>query len=188
MSYDPHQMPPTRQMGAQQPPAYPQHGYGPPVPQQPQQGYAQQPTWVPPTPVKKPWTPGKVIALVFGLVALFCVGVAVLPSSSDKPASSPEKAAALPVTSAARKGAPASLSPPEAAAKVAMPDVKGQNAAVAQDYLEKLGFSNVTFGTQDEQEGFVVLPENWTVKKQSTTAGRKIPTDTLIVLTCTKIN
>lgn len=67
-----------------------------------------------------------------------------------------------------------------------MPDLVGENAAVADDRLRKLGFTNIQFGSQDENDTVVLLLANWTVTKQSTKAGMKVPVDTLIVLTCTK--
>lgn len=122
-----------------------------------------------------------VVSVMIGCVAL-------LGPSQNKPQ---ESTAAKDVPTATptptrKTGKPAPLSPPDEVASVRMPDVKGQNAAVAEDHLSKLGFTNIDFGTQDPVEGFVVLPENWTVKKQSAKPGRKILADTLIVLTCTK--
>jgi tetratricopeptide (TPR) repeat protein len=86
----------------------------------------------------------------------------------------------------AERGASSPLSPPDKPAKVKMPDVRDQNAAAAENYLKKLGFTNIDFGSQDEYDTLVLLPENLTVKKQSTKVGRKIPTDMLIVLTCAR--
>lgn len=73
-----------------------------------------------------------------------------------------------------------------APAEAVMPDLVGENAAVADDRLRKLGFTNIQFGSQDENDTVVLLLANWTVTKQSTKAGMKVPVDTLIVLTCTK--
>jgi hypothetical protein len=133
----------------------------------------------------------KAVGVGVGLLFAVCVGAGILGSLNDSssPKAAPTAAAAVPVptVTTARPGTPPPLSPVEEAKPVAMPDVRGQNAAVARDYLTKLGFTNVTFGSQDELDTWVVLPENWTVKQQSTKTGRKIPTDTLIVLTCTKI-
>jgi beta-lactam-binding protein with PASTA domain len=67
-----------------------------------------------------------------------------------------------------------------------MPNVVKKNAAVAQDELEKLGFTKIQFGSQDAEDKVVLLVSNWTVTKQSTAAGAQVATDTLIVLTCTK--
>ncbi|RAO01591.1 hypothetical protein GAR05_01762 [Micromonospora saelicesensis] len=67
-----------------------------------------------------------------------------------------------------------------------MPNVVGKNAAVAADQLRKLGFTEVQYGSQDENDTVVLLASNWTVTKQSAKAASKVPSDTLIVLTCTK--
>jgi hypothetical protein len=67
-----------------------------------------------------------------------------------------------------------------------MPNVVGQNAAVAKDHLGKLGFKNVELGSKDADNQVVILPENWTVTTQSAAAGTQVATDTLIVLGCTK--
>ncbi|MEV0217839.1 hypothetical protein, partial [Micromonospora sp. NPDC050695] len=62
----------------------------------------------------------------------------------------------------------------------------GSNAAGAQDKLKRLGITNIKLGSQDEFDTLVILPENWTVKKQSQKAGAKVALDELVVLTCTK--
>ena len=67
-----------------------------------------------------------------------------------------------------------------------MPDLIGKNAAVARIELERLGFRDVRFGSQDAGDPDVVLPQNWTVTRQSAAAGAQVPTDTAIVLTCTR--
>ncbi|MEU0562621.1 PASTA domain-containing protein [Dactylosporangium maewongense] len=79
-------------------------------------------------------------------------------------------------------GAPATT----AAATVAMPNLVGMNAAAARIELERLGFGDVRFGSQDAAETSVVLPQNWTVTRQSAAAGARVPTTTAIVLTCTR--
>ncbi|TDC80078.1 PASTA domain-containing protein [Micromonospora sp. KC606] len=67
-----------------------------------------------------------------------------------------------------------------------MPDLKGLNAAVADDKLRKLGFTNVQYGSQDEKDKLVLMLVNWTVTKQSAKAGTKLAADDLVVVTCTK--
>jgi beta-lactam-binding protein with PASTA domain len=71
-------------------------------------------------------------------------------------------------------------------ASITMPDVVGQNAAVAADKLKKLGFTNIDFGTVDGRQ-FVALPQNWTVKTQSTPPGENLRADAKIVLGCAKV-
>ncbi len=67
-----------------------------------------------------------------------------------------------------------------------MPDLVGENAAVADDTLRRLGFTNIQYGSQDKDDKFVIWLPNWTVTKQSVEPGEEVPLDTLIVLTCTK--
>ena len=57
---------------------------------------------------------------------------------------------------------------------------------MAADELRKLGFTNIQFGSQDEDDKVVILPSNWTVTKQSAKADKSLPSVSLIVLTCTK--
>jgi beta-lactam-binding protein with PASTA domain len=69
---------------------------------------------------------------------------------------------------------------------IEMPDLVGKNAAVADDELQKAGFTNVDFGSQDKDDKIVIVRANWTVTKQSAKAGDKLKSDAKIVLTCTK--
>ena len=66
-----------------------------------------------------------------------------------------------------------------------MPDVVGQNASVALDKLNKLGFTNVDLGTVDGRP-VVVIAQNWTVKTQSAKAGDQLAPDDKIVLGCVR--
>ncbi|WP_213453353.1 PASTA domain-containing protein [Rhizomonospora bruguierae] len=138
-----------------------------------------------------------ILAGVAGLVVGCCGGIGIGSSLKDKPA---EKATAS--TAEATTEAPAVVAEPPAptptattpptppsttaAASAVMPDVVGQNAAVAEDELRRLGFTKIQLGSQDEHDTVVILAANWTVTKQSTGAGERVPLDTLIVLTCTK--
>jgi uncharacterized protein YceK len=81
---------------------------------------------------------------------------------------------------------PAPAAPVTSATSVAIlvvPDETNKNAAVALDELHKLGFTNVDLGTVDGHK-FVVLPQNWTVKNQSTAPGTKLASNAKIVLGC----
>lgn len=145
-----------------------------------------------------------IIAIVGGGVAflLLCLGGLYIigseeqqkQSTSSPNAGGTSAAALLPeaqATTAAPAEASSSAPPPSSAAPtgpktVTMPKVTGENAAVADDKLRKLGFTNIQYGSQDEDDKVVLLLTNWTVTKQSTKAGAKVKTDTLIVLTCTK--
>lgn len=107
---------------------------------------------------------------------------AVMPEVAATTAAPTEAPTAAPTSAAARTSSPSPAGPKT----VAMPKVTGENAAVADDRLRKLGFTNIQYGSQDRDDTVVLLLSNWTVTKQSTKAGVKVKTDTLIVLTCTK--
>ncbi|HET8658649.1 MAG TPA: PASTA domain-containing protein [Micromonosporaceae bacterium] len=84
-------------------------------------------------------------------------------------------------------GAPGPPAAPSSApALITMPDVVGQNAAVAVDKLTKLGFTDIDLGTVDGRS-VVVLPQNWVVKDQSAKPGERLPADAKIVLGCARI-
>jgi beta-lactam-binding protein with PASTA domain len=70
-------------------------------------------------------------------------------------------------------------------ASVTVPDEVGKNAAVALDELHRLGFTNVDLGTVDGHK-FVVLPQNWTVRTQSSAPGTRLPGNAKIVLGCAR--
>jgi uncharacterized protein YceK len=80
---------------------------------------------------------------------------------------------------------PATPATPTTPATLVMPDEVNKNAAVAVDELHKLGFTNVDLGTVDGHE-VVVLPQNWTVKTQSSAPGTRLRSDTKIVLGCAR--
>lgn len=146
------------------------------------------------------------IAIAVAGVLILCggaVGIATaLGDDPAEPAAQPPATSAPPGSAAAPQAIPTIIKsvvpstpvPPttpmpttSAAPKtLAVPNLVGNNAAVADDELRKLGFTNVNFGSQDKNDRVVLLLTNWTVTKQSTKAGQKVPADTLIVLTCTK--
>ncbi|WP_433612550.1 PASTA domain-containing protein [Dactylosporangium sp. CA-139114] len=123
-----------------------------------------------------------------------CAVVGLISNNSDKQshqAGSPTLAATAPQATVAgdhisTTAKTASASPSPSPKVVAMPNVVGKNAAVAMDELERLGFTKIQLGSQDREDTVVILAANWTVTKQSTAAGTEVPTDVLIVLTCTK--
>jgi hypothetical protein len=71
-------------------------------------------------------------------------------------------------------------------AQLTMPDVVGQNAAVALDVLDKTGFENIDLGTTDGRRA-VILPQNWTVEAQSAKPGEELAPDAKIVLGCARV-
>ncbi|MET8089780.1 PASTA domain-containing protein [Micromonospora sp. NPDC005220] len=145
-----------------------------------------------------------VVGLIAGSVALLigCCGGVAIGRSMGESDPEPTAIASIPVDvprtanapstpsvsaeSQATTGTPAAPPSSTAPAAVAMPNLVGQNAAVAADQLRELGFTKIQYGSQDEHDTVVLLASNWTVTKQSTKAGSKVSTDTLIVLTCTK--
>lgn len=143
------------------------------------------------------------IAIIAGVAVVLligcCTGLYIIGSQEQKDSASPlttptvaagqpqSEATSEPPAAVTSEPAAPSPSPSASAVKtVVMPKVTGENAAVADDKLRKLGFTNISYGSQDEDDKVVLLLTNWTVAKQSTKAGAKVKTDTLIVLTCTK--
>lgn len=143
------------------------------------------------------------IAIIAGVAVVLligcCTGLYIIGSQEQKDSASPlttptvaagqpqPGATSEPLAAVTSEAATPSPSPSASVAKtVTMPKVTGQNAAVADDKLRKLGFTNISYGSQDKNDTWVVLLQNWTVTKQSTKVGAKVSTDTLIVLTCTK--
>ena len=107
--------------------------------------------------------------------------------SSEDDATAPDPTPTAPVTATAAERTPdveQSTTPPPKT--VRMPKLVGENAAIAEDELNRMGFTNIDFGSQDEHDTVVLMKSNWTVTRQSTKAGAKVRTDRLIVLTCTK--
>ncbi|MER6755216.1 PASTA domain-containing protein [Micromonospora echinofusca] len=191
MTYQP---PDDRATWQGQPPPTGQFTYGPPSA----------------TPPRRKLGTGAIIGIAAGVVVLACCGITSIaaivggdatpetkPSATTvavaEPASPSVAATVAPTTAAVTP--PATATPPVTATApaeppapetVAMPNLKGMNAAVADDKLRKLGFTNVQYGSQDENDTVVLLLANWTVTKQSAKAGTKLAPDDLIVVTCTK--
>lgn len=134
---------------------------------------------VPPPPQKRPMSAGMALLVALGLsVAILFVG-GLFVTLTDRSVAPPRPAppvAADPTTPAATSVKPTMAT---------VPNVIGKNCAVAGDELERAGFEEVNYGSVDVGET-VVLPSNWWVAEQSHPAGQTIPTDTLIVLGCTK--
>ena len=86
--------------------------------------------------------------------------------------------------------APAALTPAATAAApsiVTLPDVVGQNGAIAEDTLRSLGLTKVETAADATSGREVVLnPANWTVTKMEPKAGTQIRTDQTVVVTMTK--
>ena len=166
-------------------PPFPGQASGPPYPglppdEGPARFYGPPPYLAPP---RQTMSAVVILAIAFGAQAALCIVGGVLSSVAVNPA--PEPAATV-----TRAAAPATPKPTRtssrAPAMAAVPNLVGKNAAVAEAELEKLGFTNIKLGSVDKQDTVVILPENWKVAEQSHPPGRTIPTDTLVVLGCTK--
>ncbi|NMI01214.1 PASTA domain-containing protein [Pseudonocardia acidicola] len=68
-----------------------------------------------------------------------------------------------------------------------VPELKGQNGAIAESTLKGLGFTNVRLAADPASgKSLVALPENWTVTKVEPKAGTELPPTQLVVITMTK--
>lgn len=76
---------------------------------------------------------------------------------------------------------------PAAASTVTLPDVIGQNGAIAKETLEGLGLTNIRLAADPKSgKSTVFLPENWHVTKLEPKAGTEVRTDQTVVITMTK--
>jgi beta-lactam-binding protein with PASTA domain len=70
---------------------------------------------------------------------------------------------------------------------VMLPDVVGQNGAIAQDTLTTLGLTKLDLAADAASGHQIVLnPANWTVTKMEPKAGTSVRTDQAVVITMTK--
>jgi hypothetical protein len=101
-----------------------------------------------------PWIVGGTVAL-FAIIGS-CSGNHA-PAAAPAPAPPAVAPAPAPVAPAPAPVAPA---PAPAPAKVAVPNLVGENAAIAEDKLKDLGFTDIDFASVDKKDTVVVLPEN----------------------------
>lgn len=143
---------------------------------------------VPAKPAQRwPWIVGIVAAFFLGI----CFGIGVGAGWSQQPETvtgSPEvEPSDVPRRTPAASEPLSTFAPPSPAAKrITMPNLVGENASVAADKLRTLGFTKIRYGSADDEDSVVLLPQNWTVKAQSPKAGAQVSTGDLVVLTCTK--
>jgi outer membrane biosynthesis protein TonB len=71
---------------------------------------------------------------------------------------------------------------PPAAKKAVLPNVVGMNLQAAQDLMQATGFYVLDDQDDTGQHRFQVFDRNWVVTRQEPAAGKKVPTDTLVVL------
>jgi hypothetical protein len=188
-----HPYPPQEPTPSSGPP-YPGQPSGPPYPGMPQYGapqpppqfYGPSPYMPPPQPPRKPVSTPVILAIVFGVLAALCIGGGIISSVAedadpDPVATATRAAAAEPTTTRVTPN-----TTPAVPTMVTVPNLVGKNAAVASDELKRIGFTNIKFGSVDQYDTVVILPENWKVAEQSHVPGLTIATDTLFVLGCTK--
>jgi len=145
----------------------------------------QWPTVPPPRPPRAKIHPGVLIGLVAGgCVLLLCgllaftayvgrAGNGALPAFTPGPTFTGFPTFAAPTT------------PP--AVQLRIPTgLVGGNALIVHDQLERLGFTNVVYGSADPDDTFVVLAQNWTVRKVEPAEGTTLASNQPIVLTCSK--
>jgi hypothetical protein len=105
-------------------------------------------------------------------------GETTAPATEASPTESPTPDRAASTTPAYQSTEPVTLTIPD--------DLVGQNAAVAQDRLERMGFTRIEFGSVDPDNTVVLLPSNWTVMSVEPEPGSEVLSDSLLVLRCTK--
>lgn len=123
---------------------------------------------------------GATLAFTTSTAALLLLGGCGGPSAAPPVAT---------VTVQAPAPAPAALAPaaPVAPSTVTLPDVVGQNGAIAEDTLRSLGLTKVEMAADATSGRQVVLsPANWTVTKIEPKAGTEVRSDQTIVVTMTK--
>jgi hypothetical protein len=105
---------------------------------------------------------------------------------TSAPATVTVTAPALPVGGGG-SGSVSNTGPSAGVSAATVPDLRGQNGAIAESTLKSLGFTNIKLAADAKSgKSVVVLPENWTVTKVEPSAGTTAPTSQLVVLTMTK--
>jgi hypothetical protein len=72
------------------------------------------------------------------------------------------------------------------AGSITIPDLKGQNAKIAEDKLEALGLTNVTLASATTKYTMVLAPQNWTVVSSDPGAGTSVSASDDVILKVTK--
>ncbi|ROZ49410.1 hypothetical protein EEB13_05670 [Rhodococcus sp. WS3] len=186
---------PKQPFGQQPQQPYGQQPYG----QQPQQPYGQQPGqfgpppggYQPtqqPAPIQKkpkkwPWIVGGVVVI---LVIAGMVGGGDKEADEKTATVATSTVAIAPVAPQVTTKAAATTVEPVVAAEVTLPDVSGQNGAIVQDKLEKLGLTNVRLASADANDTVVIMVANWTAVSIEPAPGTIMAGDDLVVVTMTK--
>ncbi|MGH3669392.1 MAG: PASTA domain-containing protein [Pseudonocardiaceae bacterium] len=122
---------------------------------------------------------GTILTLTVTTAVLLLAGCGATPAPAPTTVTVPAPAPAAP-------GA-ASSDPTGAPKTVTLPDVIGQNGAIAQDALRTLGLTKVDLAADPTSGKEVVLnPANWHVTKIEPKAGTQVRTDQTVVVTMTK--
>jgi hypothetical protein len=146
---------------------------------------------MPPPPVRRGFSGAGVALIAVLALGAGCLGGVAVSSvgSTSGSAGVPSQSTIASATQAEPENTALPPVKKDKAHYVKLPDFKGQNAAIARQWLVDQGwneFTDIKLGSQDPYQTIVILPENWTVTKQSHKAGSKVKVGTTIVLTCTK--
>lgn len=155
---------------------------------------------VPPQP-RRGLHPAAIAGIVGGVVLVLCCGAAVafgigLGPETDAPGRVADGTAAVESPSGLARGgqarerspspSPSPQESPEPAVLTIPEDLVGQNAAIVDDRLRDLGFTDVQYASADEDDTFVLLLANWTVVEVEPAGGSEVGADSVVVVTCTK--
>lgn len=151
------------------------------------QTYGQPPQQLVPAPKKTkkwPWIVGGIVVL---LVIAGIVGGGDKDNDEKTATAATSTAAIAPVVpQVTTKAAAPTTTEPAVVAEVTLPDVSGQNGAIVQDKLKKLGLTNVTLASADVNDTMVLLVANWTAVSIEPAPGTIVAGDDLVVVTMTK--
>lgn len=121
-----------------------------------------------------------IIAAFVALLLLLGGIIGVVTGSDD----SPTPSASAPASVASPSLTTTTTPPPR---RVTIPrGLTGINAQRAYDQLQQAGFTNITFGTTDAEDEFVLYPPNWTVTGVEPGGGTQMMSDEPVVIKATK--
>jgi hypothetical protein len=148
----------------------------------------------PPQPPTRKLSTGAIVAIVIGAVIVVMCGICTIGAIANGALTGAESAAASsegrPAVVATKATTPSLKAAPTASPTPTMltvpNDLVGSNALIAHERLVELGFTKISYGSEDPYDTLVILPQNWRVTKVEPIAGSSVPADATIVLTCTK--
>jgi PASTA domain len=129
--------------------------------------------------------------VLVGLAVLAAFVIACGAGSSKSPAQNPgdQQTGGSPAvyTPAAEPTTPVVPPAPTTPATLVIPDgLIGQNAQIAYEQLDNMGFTNVIFASGDPDATMVLYPPNWHVIKVEPAPGTAVLPGSTIILTCSK--